>query len=1021
MTDEGSLGSETEDARAASDRGTLQPDRADSGRSRRDFFAGDPWAAPLVLGLVAGALRLIAPGPPWSSVLILVVGLGAVMPMAYRASLSTGRNRRTWALFVLSVTCAVVTITLYPLDGVAPIGGLRDGFDLGTYMFGGLGALLFARGFGEADPDAWLDAAILGILLSLVVLEFMISPWGTLAIPGLPPYFPLGVAAMDAIVFTTLARFVIRPVASRSLSGLGLLIGLVLVLDATYYGTGTTFIARPVYEAMWMVAYGAWGAGAIHPDIARFTRGEAMPRRGQEDEIRNAFRAVVAYPLAFLAAGILLWLDHEAHSGAHNGVMLVAIVLMSALTVARSARVVRRLARDGRDRTQVETRLRESEERFRRLAEAAPVGIFVADADGKTIYENEALSAITGVKGRAPAEDFSTAVHPDDRVAARRAWAAAVGPGMPASTEQRIVRSDGSIAWVHIRAVPLPGADGATTGWVGTVADVTVLKEAVTAAVEREAFFNGLIEQSPIGIGVYGLDGALIGLNSAKRRVRERIGATLEVRDIRKDPLMLQLGQGDAIARAYAGEAAAADPSTVSAAVAGTHGAAEGERVWLRFRWYPLRDSESRILAVISFAEDITETIEADVRERRVSEKIQETQKLEALGVLAGGIAHDFNNLLVPIIGYVDLALGDVPPDSPLVADLQAARLAASRAADLARQMLAYSGRGSFAIGPVVLEELLGEIGDLMARSIAKAARLRYEFAPGLPPVLADATELRQVALNLIVNASDALGGKHGDITLRTAMTTLEADDPDVIPGANAEPGEYVMLEVSDTGSGMDDATRARIFDPFFSTKSMGRGLGLAATMGIIKGHGGTIRVRSKRGKGSTFQVLLRPHLAIASAVEAEHPALPSRAATGRVLMVDDEPSVRQVGRRILERAGFSVDEADDGPVAIERFRADPNSFDSVLLDLTLPTLDGLAVLRELRAMRPDVPIVLCSGWSADEVADSVRSLPRTVFLQKPYQRQELVDALTKVAEPPMPGPTRRRAASRSGTKRSDD
>ncbi|MFN8632139.1 MAG: response regulator, partial [Chloroflexota bacterium] len=545
---------------------------------------------------------------------------------------------------------------------------------------------------------------------------------------------------------------------------------------------------------------------------------------------------------------------------------------------------------------------------------------------------------------------------------------------------------------------------GSPTGWVGTVADVTDLKVAITAAEDREAFFNGLIEQSPLGIGVYGLDGSQIGLNPAKRRVRERIGAALDVADVRTDPLMLQLGQGDAIARAYAGEDAAAEPSTVSAPVAGTQGAAEGERLWLRFRWYPLRDNEGRMIAVISFAEDVTDTVEADVRERRVSDKIQETQKLEALGVLAGGIAHDFNNLLVPIIGYVDMALGDVAPDSPLVGDLQAARLAASRAADLARQMLAYSGRGSFAIGPVVLDELLGEIGDLMARSIAKAARLRYEFTPGLPPVLADATQMRQVALNLIVNASDALGGKHGDITLRTAMTTLEADDPDVIPGGHAEPGEYVMLEVADTGSGMDAATRARIFDPFFSTKSMGRGLGLAATMGIVKGHGGAIRLRSERGKGSTFQVLLRPHRTTARPAKADRPVSSVRAATGRVLLVDDELSVRQVGRRILERAGFTVDEADDGPVAIERFRADPNGFDSVLLDLTLPTLDGLVVLREMRAMRPDVPIVLCSGWSADEVADSVRALPRTMFLQKPYQRQALVDALTHVVDTVMPG-----------------
>jgi CheY-like chemotaxis protein len=268
--------------------------------------------------------------------------------------------------------------------------------------------------------------------------------------------------------------------------------------------------------------------------------------------------------------------------------------------------------------------------------------------------------------------------------------------------------------------------------------------------------------------------------------------------------------------------------------------------------------------------------------------------------------------------------------------------------------------------------------------------------------VLADATQLRQVALNLIVNASDALGDRRGNITLRTGMATLEPDDPDVIQGAAAPPGEYVMLEVSDTGGGMDGATLTRIFDPFFSTKSRGRGLGLAATMGIVKGHGGTIRVRSVPGEGSTFQVLLQPTDIRGPVHPAAAAGSGSHATAGRVLLVDDEPSVRQIGRRILERAGFTVEEAGDGPEAIERFTADPDAFAGVLLDLTLPTVDGLTILRELRAMRPDLPVVLCSGWSAEEVADRLHRLPRTKFLQKPYQGRELVEAMSGVLLMPM-------------------
>jgi CheY-like chemotaxis protein len=311
--------------------------------------------------------------------------------------------------------------------------------------------------------------------------------------------------------------------------------------------------------------------------------------------------------------------------------------------------------------------------------------------------------------------------------------------------------------------------------------------------------------------------------------------------------------------------------------------------------------------------------------------------------------------------------------------------------------MLAYSGRGSLATGPVELELLLREMGDLVAHSIAKGANLRYEFAPGLPPVLADVTQVRQLALNLIVNASDALAGRRGTITLRTALVTLGPDDPAVAPGTFAAPGEYVQLEVTDTGHGMDAATVARMFDPFFSTKSVGRGLGLAATLGIVKGHGGAIRVISAPGAGTTFQVLLRPTEALRRD-PGRAPTLAHVDQAGRVLLVDDEPTVRTVARRVLERAGFEVVEAADGPEAIERFRAAPGSFEGVILDLTLPTIDGMTVLRDLRAVRPDLPVVLCSGWSADEVAGGLAAMPRTLFLQKPFGAQAMIEALVQVS-----------------------
>ncbi len=1000
MHEQGTPGETAAGRHAGSGRGTLLGGGRSSAPRRRATFANDPWAAPLILGLAAGCLRLFA-GMPWASLLSIAVMLGATAPMVYRSRHSGGRTRLAWALFAASVAAGSISALLVQWNAHDAFGVARDAADTIAYVCGAIGVVLLARDFDDSDPDAWLDAAAVGVVLSLVVMELVIEPLGTLSLPQRPPFFPLAVAGVDAVVFTTLVRFVIRPVAHLSLSGLAVVVGIVLVLDATYYATATDVIPRPMYEALWMIAYGAWGAGAIHPDTALLARGIPRPRRPVEREISIAYRAVWLYAGAFALGILLLWVDFTRDAGKESAIIAAGLVGLNAVTVARSVRVVRRLSDDSAHRAVAEGRLRESEERFRRLAEGAPVGIFVSDAAGRSVFQNDAWAAAAGTTpGEGLGLGYVERVHPDDRDWAMGVWLECERTGAPMSIEHRLLRPDGSTVWVHARAVPMPGADGRPTGWVGTVSDITELKAATAAAEEREAFFNGLIEQSPIGIGVYGLDGALIGHNDAERRIRGRIGIPLEVPDVRTDALLLRMGQGPAIERAYRAEMATEEPTAVRAVAADAASAAEGERIWLRFRWYPLRGADGGLLAVISFTEDVTGTIEADIRERRVGDKLQESAKLEALGVLAGGIAHDFNNLLVPILGYVDLALTEVPPESTTAEDLQAARTAAARAADLARQMLAYSGRGTFTIGPAVLEDLLGEIGDLLRRSIAKGARLRYEFAPGLPTVLADATQLRQVALNLIVNASDALDGRPGDITLRTAMTTLEPDDPDVVPGSSAEPGEYVMLEVSDSGYGMDAATGARIFDPFFSTKSMGRGLGLAAVLGIVKGHGGAIRVRSTPGEGSRFSVLLRPTGAAGEAASSPSPgSSAAHAATGRVLLVDDEPSVRQIGRRILERAGFTVDEADDGPVAIEQFRDRPDEFDSVLLDLTLPSLDGLAVMRELRAIRPSVPVVLCSGWSADEVAAGLGSAPHTAFLQKPYQMQTLVEALQSVAE----------------------
>lgn len=845
-----------------------------------------------------------------------------------------------------------------------------------------------------------------GSRCSLGVFEFVLDTAGPVPVGGRQTIWAIGVAAMDAAVFTTLARFIIRPVASVGLSLLACVVGVALIFDATYYTASAPVVGRAVYEAVWALAYGAWAGAALHPDTPWLAARRIRSTWSFQADGRSAMTSIVIHSAGFVATMLLLW-HHFSAAGAAPGVFVGAFLLQVLLVGTRSVRIISRMELDDVRRREAETALRASEERFRRLAEVAPVGIFVSDVEGRSIFQNDAWGRTAGIPAAEGLDlGYAERIHPEDRGRIMELWLNAVRTREPVSFDHRLLRPDGSVAWVRADAVPLDDADGRPAGWIGTVTDVTRLELARQAAQTREAFVGALVEQSPVGIGVYDPGGRMIVMNQALRRIREMAGIGPEAPDdVRGDPLMLRLDQGVAIERALAGEDGRTDPGTVSIPVAIRPGDAAppdetGDRLWLRIRWFTLRDAEARMLAVISFTEDVTEAVRADAGRRRVEAKLQESAKLEALGVLAGGIAHDFNNLLVAILGYIEFARAGVPPASAVAQDLGAAMIAANRAADLARQMLAYSGRANLSVGPVSLEALLREMGDLVASSIAKGAQLRFEFAPDLPPVLADATQLRQLALNLIVNASDALEGERGTITLRTSLASLGPDDPTVVPGTTATPGGYVQLEVSDTGKGMDAATMARIFDPFFSTKSVGRGLGLAATLGIVKGHAGAIRVTSEPGSGTTFAVLLPP-----TTVEA----LPARplgtAATankgGRLLLVDDEPSVRLIARRILERAGFDVVEAGDGPEAIELFRADPDDVAGVVLDLTLPTVDGMTVMRELRRLRPDVPIVLCSGWSADEVASSISALPATTFLQKPFQVQAMLDAIASVVRLP--------------------
>jgi nitrogen-specific signal transduction histidine kinase/CheY-like chemotaxis protein len=386
-----------------------------------------------------------------------------------------------------------------------------------------------------------------------------------------------------------------------------------------------------------------------------------------------------------------------------------------------------------------------------------------------------------------------------------------------------------------------------------------------------------------------------------------------------------------------------------------------------------------------------------DVTERRQAEDaLRQAQKLESIGVLAGGIAHDFNNLLTGIMGNASLALRTLPGDGAARAHplLQDVIRASERAADLTQQLLAYAGKGRFFIQQVDLPALVREISGLVRTSIPKKVALQLHTG-ACPPVEADASQLQQVVMNLVINGAEAIGDAPGVVTVTTgARRCTAAELRRRFPGADLPAGEYVQLEVRDTGSGMDAATRARIFDPFFTTKFTGRGLGLAAVLGIVRGHRGAIAVESATGQGTTFTVVLPAAEALAPAAPAPVDAAVEPTGAGDVLVVDDEEVVRRLAQSALEEYGYGVVVAGHGLEAVDLVRRAPDRFRAVLLDMTMPVMNGEEAIGHLQRLRPDLPVIVSSGYGEVEALRRFEGARVAGFLQKPYTARQLADAV---------------------------
>jgi signal transduction histidine kinase/ActR/RegA family two-component response regulator len=417
----------------------------------------------------------------------------------------------------------------------------------------------------------------------------------------------------------------------------------------------------------------------------------------------------------------------------------------------------------------------------------------------------------------------------------------------------------------------------------------------------------------------------------------------------------------------------------------------DGDLGWMLARGGPRVDEAGAVVSMAGVAIDITSR-------RRLEEKMRQTQKLESLGILAGGIAHDFNNLLVGILGNASLLLEDTPDDSASRGVIENLLQASDRAAHLTRQMLAYSGRGRFVIERLNLENQVQQILALIGASIPKAVELEFDFQPDLPPVEGDSGQLQQLIMNLVINAAEAIESESGTVTISTRLREIESTYvKDNLAGDTIPPGSYIVLEVHDTGVGMDAATQARIFDPFFTTKFTGRGLGLAAVLGIVRGHKGALTVYSEPGNGTTFKVFL-PVAGTGKAPSTESSPHHEFKGDATILIVDDEEVIQRTLKAALERYGYTVLTASGGTAALEILREMRDPIALVLLDMTMPVLSGEQTLRRLLAMRPDLPVIATSGYN------EVEALRRfggglSGFIQKPFTPRKLAEKIRSVLE----------------------
>jgi two-component system, cell cycle sensor histidine kinase and response regulator CckA len=637
-------------------------------------------------------------------------------------------------------------------------------------------------------------------------------------------------------------------------------------------------------------------------------------------------------------------------------------------------------SRDVTEEQRVLEELRKSETRFQGLAQAAPVGIFRIDHKGRHVYLNERWSELTGISVKdALTNPGARPLHPEDEGKILEVSRRALLEGKPLRLEQRIVRPDGELRWVLTQAVPEYDAAGAFAGWLGTLTDLTEKKASEAALAESEERLRLALEASDMCTWEWNAPLGHVSWSPNAARVfglpeGQEMPTSTEAVSLLVHPDDLEAARELAYERTAVGQ-----PFELEFRLAPREG--EPER-WVLMRGHGVPELDGRAIGVV--ANVTTRHRLADER-AELEARLREAQHLESLGLLAGGVAHDFNNLLVGILGNADLALDRELGDDLVREHLEEIRRTGDRAAGLVRQILAFAGRERVQRERIDLRSLVEDTIDSLRRALP--ARAKLDWNPPSSPIWvdADATQLRQVLMNLIVNASEALPPDGGLVAVSASRQEALA------PGGTP----MVTLEVADTGHGIDAPALSQIFDPFFTTKGAGRGLGLAVAHGIVRAHGGSVQIESAVGRGARIRVVLpagdRSHQAPR---RSERRLAQPVQGSGTVLVVDDERGVREVARRALESAGYAVLVAANRAEAIAQIRAHGAEIGAIVLDLALGQESGESVLAALREVSGPIPVLAISGYAEDEALRRLQALGVVGFVQKPFTAATLATSL---------------------------